>query len=63
MSERDPERLPWGELGIERVIESTGKFTDKKAAEAHIYAGAKKVLITAPATGGIKTVVHGVNNE
>ncbi|WPU91745.1 type I glyceraldehyde-3-phosphate dehydrogenase [Mucilaginibacter sabulilitoris] len=63
LSERDPEKLPWGELGVERVIESTGRFTDKKAAEAHIRAGAKKVLITAPATGGIKTVVHGVNNE
>lgn len=49
LSERDPEKLPWGELGIERVIESTGRFTDKKAAEAHIHAGAKKVLITAPA--------------
>lgn len=63
LSEKDPEKLPWGELEIEGVIESTGRFTDKKAAEAHIRAGAKKVLITAPATGGIKTIVHGVNNE
>jgi glyceraldehyde 3-phosphate dehydrogenase len=63
LSERNPEKLPWAELGIDRVIESTGRFTDKNAAQAHIRAGAKKVLITAPATGGIKTVVHGVNNE
>lgn len=63
LSEKDPEKLPWGELGIDAVIESTGRFTDKKSAEAHLRAGAKKVLITAPATGGVKTIVHGVNNE
>jgi glyceraldehyde 3-phosphate dehydrogenase len=63
LSERDPEKLPWSELGIEAVIESTGRFTDKKSAEAHLRAGAKKVLITAPASGGVKTIVHGVNNE
>jgi glyceraldehyde 3-phosphate dehydrogenase len=63
LSERDPEKLPWKDLGIDVVIESTGRFTDKTAAQAHINAGAKKVLITAPASGGIKTIVHGVNNE
>lgn len=63
LSERDPAKLPWASLGIERVIESTGRFTDKATAHAHIDAGAKKVLITAPASGGVKTIVHGVNNE
>jgi len=50
-------------LDIDVVIESTGRFTDKATAAAHINAGAKKVLITAPATGGVKTIVHGVNNQ
>ena len=63
LSERDPLKLPWKNLGIDVVIESTGRFTDKASAQAHIIAGAKKVLITAPATGGVKTIVHGVNNE
>ncbi len=63
ISEKDPEKLPWKELEIEAVIESTGRFTDKKTAEAHLRSGAKKVLITAPASGGVKTIVHGVNNE
>jgi glyceraldehyde 3-phosphate dehydrogenase len=63
LSERDPEKLPWGELGVNSVIESTGRFTDKTTAAAHLRAGAKKVLITAPATGGVKTIVHGVNNH
>ncbi|SEN44900.1 glyceraldehyde-3-phosphate dehydrogenase (NAD+) [Chitinophaga rupis] len=63
LSERDPAKLPWASLGIEAVIESTGRFTDKTTAHAHIAAGAKKVLITAPASGGVKTIVHGVNNE
>lgn len=62
LSEREPEKLPWKNLAIDVVIESTGRFTDKAAASAHIHAGAKKVLITAPATGGTKTIVHGVNN-
>lgn len=61
--EKDPAKLPWAALGIDAVIESTGRFTDKVSAQAHIEAGAKKVLITAPATGGVKTIVHGVNNE
>ncbi|WP_217604490.1 type I glyceraldehyde-3-phosphate dehydrogenase [Chitinophaga sp. GbtcB8] len=63
LSERDPAKLPWASLGIDAVIESTGRFTDKTTAHAHIDAGAKKVLITAPASGGVKTIVHGVNNE
>jgi glyceraldehyde 3-phosphate dehydrogenase len=62
LSERDPAKLPWASLGIDAVIESTGRFTDKTAAQAHIDAGAKKVLITAPASGGVKSIVHGVNN-
>lgn len=63
LSEKDPVKLPWEALGIDVVVESTGRFTDKSAAQAHINAGAKKVLITAPATGGVKTIVHGVNDE
>jgi len=63
LSERDPSKLPWKDLDIDVVIESTGRFTDKATAAAHINAGAKKVLITAPATGGVKTIVHGVNNQ
>jgi len=63
LSEKDPAKLPWADLGIDVVIESTGRFTEKEKAQAHINAGAKKVLITAPATGGVKTIVSGVNNE
>lgn len=63
LSEKDPAKLPWGTLDIDVVIESTGRFADKTAAQAHIAAGAKKVLITAPATGGVKTIVHGINDE
>jgi glyceraldehyde 3-phosphate dehydrogenase len=63
LSERDPENLPWKDLAIDVVIESTGRFTDKASAQSHINAGAKKVLITAPATGGVKTIVHGINND
>ncbi len=63
LNEREPERLPWKDLGVYAVIESTGRFTAKDKAAAHITAGAKKVLITAPATGGVKTIVDGVNNQ
>ncbi|WP_343668836.1 type I glyceraldehyde-3-phosphate dehydrogenase [Chitinophaga sp.] len=63
LSERDPQQLPWGALQVDVVIESTGRFTQKEAAQAHITAGASKVLITAPATGGVKTVVVGVNDD
>ena len=61
--ERDPANLPWGALGVDIVIESTGRFTDAKDAVKHIHAGAKKVLISAPATGEDATFVMGVNNH
>jgi glyceraldehyde 3-phosphate dehydrogenase len=60
---KDPATLPWGELGVEVVIESTGIFTDKESASKHIEAGAKKVIISAPATGAVKTIVLGVNDD
>ena len=60
-SEKDPTALPWGELGIEIVVESTGVFTDAEKAHAHIDAGARKVIITAPARNEDITVVLGVN--
>lgn len=64
LSEKDPSQLPWTELGVDLVIEGTGKFTDKIQAEKHIQAGAKKVIITAPARGeGIPTYVMGVNDS
>ena len=61
LAERDPAALPWGDLGVEVVIESTGLFTDRENAAKHIAAGAKKVLISAPATNPDVTVVLGVN--
>ena len=61
--EKDPAKLPWGELGVDIVIESTGRFTDANAAKAHIEAGAKKVLISAPAKNEDITVVMGVNSD
>jgi glyceraldehyde 3-phosphate dehydrogenase len=61
VSERDPAKLPWGDLGIDLVIESTGFFTNGEKAAAHIEAGAKKVIISAPATNEDKTLVLGVN--
>jgi len=63
LAERDPQSLPWGALGAEIVIESTGKFTDATAAKAHIDAGAKKVIISAPAKNEDLTVVMGVNDK
>ncbi len=64
VAERDPAQLPWGELGAEIVLESTGRFTDADKASAHLQAGAKKVVISAPAKGeGVKTIVLGVNDE
>ncbi len=60
-AEKDPAALPWGEIGADIVIESTGRFTEKAAAEAHITAGAKKVIISAPAKNEDVTVVMGVN--
>lgn len=62
-AQKDPSQLPWASLGIDIVIESTGIFTDKEGASKHLSAGAKKVVISAPATGGIKTVVLGVNDD
>jgi len=63
LSERDPAALPWGELGVDVVLESTGFFTDRAAAQKHIDAGAKKVVISAPATEPDFTVVLGVNDD
>lgn len=63
ISERNPENLPWGEMGVDIVLECTGLFTSKEKAEAHIKAGAKKVLISAPATGDVKTIVYNVNSD
>jgi glyceraldehyde 3-phosphate dehydrogenase len=60
---KDPAQLPWKSLGVDIVIESTGIFTDKEGAEKHIAAGARKVVISAPATGGVKTIVLGVNEH
>ena len=63
LAERDPAKLPWGELGVDIVIESTGFFTDAAKAKAHIDAGAKKVLISAPAKNEDITIVMGVNDD
>ena len=62
-AERDPESLPWKELGVEVVLECTGFFTDEAGLGKHITAGAKKVILSAPAKGNIKTIVVGVNDE
>lgn len=63
-AEKDPAKLPWAQLGVDVVIESTGLFTDPLKARAHITAGAKKVVISAPAKGeGAKTIVLGVNED
>ena len=62
-AEKDPANLPWGELGVDVVFECTGLFTDKEKASAHIQAGAKKVIISAPAKGDLKTIVYNVNHE
>jgi len=61
LSERDPAKLPWAELGVDIVIESTGRFTDRASAAKHLEAGAKKVIISAPAKGEDVTIVLGVN--
>lgn len=63
LQESDPSKLPWKDLGVDIVIESSGKFTNREDAEKHIKAGAKKVLITAPAKGEDITIVLGVNEK
>jgi glyceraldehyde 3-phosphate dehydrogenase len=63
IAERDPKALPWKDMGIDIVIESTGRFTDRESAGLHLNAGAKKVIISAPAKGDIPTIVLGVNDE
>ena len=62
-AEREPAKLPWGQLGVQVVLESTGRFVDEAGAGGHITAGAKKVIISAPAKGNIPTVVLGVNEN
>ena len=63
ISELDPEKLPWLQLGVDVVLESTGRFTDREKVGKHLKAGAKKVVISAPAKGDIKTIVLGVNGH
>ena len=62
-AEKDAANLPWGELGVEVVLECTGFYTKKEKAQAHINAGAKKVVISAPAGNDLPTIVYGVNEE
>jgi glyceraldehyde 3-phosphate dehydrogenase len=63
LSERDPAALPWGDLGVDVVLESTGHFTDREGAQKHLAGGAKKVVISAPATDPDVTLVLGVNDD
>ncbi|WP_307761022.1 type I glyceraldehyde-3-phosphate dehydrogenase [uncultured Phascolarctobacterium sp.] len=63
IAQTDPAKLPWGELGVEIVVESTGRFTEGEKAKAHLVAGAKKVIISAPAKGEDITIVMGVNEK
>ncbi|KAG8172319.1 hypothetical protein JTE90_005436, partial [Oedothorax gibbosus] len=63
LSEREPEKLPWKDLKVDYVIESTGYFTDLESANKHRKAGAKRVIISAPAKGEVPTFVMGVNQE
>ncbi len=63
LSERDPANLPWGDLGVDIVLECTGIFTAKEKAALHLEGGAKKILVSAPATGADLTVVQGVNSD
>lgn len=63
ISQRDPAQIPWGDLGVQLVIESTGFFTDAEKAKAHLKGGAKKVIISAPAKGEDLTIVLGVNDN
>lgn len=63
LASKDPSQLPWKELGVDYVFEASGLFTDSEKAKGHITAGAKKVIITAPGKGDVKTVVMGVNDD
>lgn len=63
LAQKEPSQLPWKDLGVEIVVESTGLFTDSEKAKGHLAAGAKKVLISAPAKGDVKTLVMGVNDN
>ena len=63
LAERDPAALPWGELNVDVVIEATGRFTTREAAAAHLSAGARKVIISAPASDADATFVVGVNEK
>ncbi|MBU1867047.1 MAG: type I glyceraldehyde-3-phosphate dehydrogenase, partial [Candidatus Margulisbacteria bacterium] len=63
MATKEPGQLPWKELGVEYVIESTGLFTSSEKAQGHLAAGAKKVIISAPGKGDVKTIVMGVNDN
>ncbi|SDK67744.1 type I glyceraldehyde-3-phosphate dehydrogenase [Alkalibacterium thalassium] len=62
-AEKDASQLPWGDLGIDIVLECTGFYVSKDKSQAHLDAGAKRVLISAPASGDLKTIVYGVNHE
>jgi glyceraldehyde 3-phosphate dehydrogenase len=63
MAQKEPSQLPWKELGVDIVIESTGLFTDSEKAKGHLAAGAKKVIISAPGKGEVKTLLMGVNDN
>lgn len=63
LSQRDPKEIPWGEMGADYIAECTGIFRDAESAQAHLDAGAKKVIISAPAKGNVKTFVMGVNED
>ena len=63
VSNRDPSQLPWADLGVDLILECTGKFNSKEASMAHIQSGAKRVLCSAPAKNADKTIVYGVNHE